>query len=178
VTPSPSKTGAGAVWACGLVALALFAGLALTLSPLEPSVVALQFAFTPRAFAMIVHAWPPEDLARYRAHLPVDGALLVAYGAFGYLLATRTRVFAAFGGRLRALAAWTMPLAAAFDAAEDLLHAWLTAAPRFGVPGAYAISAACSTAKWALLAGFAAVLVTALARGPAAPRKGTGPRAR
>ena len=176
MTRSPSRGGVVAVWACGLAALALFAGLALYLSPLEPSVVALQFTYTPRAFAMIVHAWPPEDLARYRAHLPVDGALLVAYGAFGYLLATRTGAFAAVGARARALAAWTMPLAAAFDAAEDVLHAWLTAAPRFGVPGAYAISVACATAKWALIAGFAAVGATALARGAAPPGLGTGAR--
>lgn len=175
---SPSGRGTFAVWASGLAALALFAGLALYLSPLQPSVVALQFTYTPRAFAMVVHAWPPEDLVRYRAHLPVDGMLLVAYGAFGYLLATRTGVFAAAGGRARALAAWTMPLAAAFDAAEDVLHAWLTAAPRFGVPGAYAISGACATAKWALLAGFAALLAAALARGAARPRDGTGSRPR
>jgi len=156
--------GVAPVWASGLAALALFAGLAVFLSPLDPGVVALQFTFTPRAFAAVVHAWPPEDLARYRAHLPVDVALLLAYGTFGRLLAIRTRVFERFGARVRALLAWTMPLAAAFDAAEDAWHAWLTEAPRFGVPQAYAIAGACATAKWALLVAFALAVATTLAR--------------
>jgi len=71
------------VWTSGLLALALLAGLAWYLSPLEPGVVALQFAFTPRAFGEIIHFWSPEDLLRYRRHLPVDFLLLAAYGSFG-----------------------------------------------------------------------------------------------
>jgi hypothetical protein len=57
-----------------------------------------------------------------------------------------------------------MPLAAAFDAAENGLHAWLTAAPRFGAAQAYAIAGACSSAKWALLAAFALGVALALGR--------------
>ena len=43
------------VWITGLLALALFAGLAWQLAPLEPGVLALQLAVTPRAFGEIVH---------------------------------------------------------------------------------------------------------------------------
>jgi hypothetical protein len=78
-----------AVWASGLAAVALFAGLAWYLAPLQPNILALQFAFTPLSFARVVHAWPDEHLQRYLAHLRVDTLLLASYAAFGYLLATR-----------------------------------------------------------------------------------------
>jgi hypothetical protein len=152
------------VWLTGTAALILFAGLAWYLAPLEPSVVALQFAFTPRSFAAIVHAWPAEHLLRYRSHLPVDFLLLGCYGAFGYLIASRSALFARYSPAVRTTATWTLPLAAAFDAAENTLHLWLTAAPRFGVALPYAISGTCSTFKWALLTGFGIAVVHALAR--------------
>ena len=149
----------------GALAVALFIALAWYLAPLEPGVLALQFAFTPRAFAGIVHAWPAEHLARFRAHLPVDFVLLVVYGCFGWLLATRTAVFARCPLALQRFARWALPLAALFDAAENALHLWLTEVPRFGTPAAYALAATASTAKWLLLLGFAASLAYAL-RGP------------
>lgn len=154
-----------AVWLSGSAAAALFAGLAWYLAPLEPGVVALQLTFTPRSFAHVVHAWPAEHLARFRNHLPVDCLLLLAYGAFGYLLATRTRLFAGLAEPLRAAAALALPLAAAFDAVENALHAWLTAAPRFDVAWLYAVAGTAAAAKWVLLLGFGALLLGALVRG-------------
>jgi len=59
---------------------------------------------------------------------------------------------------------WALPAAAAFDGAENLLHGWLTAAPRFGVTLPYAASALCSSLKWALLCGFALAVAAALAQ--------------
>jgi len=162
-TPSAGqRTATRAVWFAGSLAAALFAGLAWTLAPLEPGVLALQFAFTPRAFAEIVHAWPAEHLARYRAHLPVDFLLLTAYACFGYLLVTRTALFIAAGARLRRVATWTLPLAATFDAVENGLHAWLTAAPRFGSELAYAAAGTASVAKWMLLLLFGGLVAHAL----------------
>jgi hypothetical protein len=153
-----------AVWLTGFIAAALFAGLAWYLAPLEPGVVALQLAFTPKAFGEIVHLWSAEGVALYRRHLPVDCLLLVAYGAFGYLLATRTKMLAEAGRFLRAATAWALPLAATADAAENALHWWLTAEPRFGVPAAYALAAGCSAAKWLLIAGFGLMVAYAGAR--------------
>jgi hypothetical protein len=144
------------------LAAALFIGLAWYLAPLEPGVLALQFAFTPRAFASVVHAWPSEALARYRAHLPLDFVLLAAYGSFGWLLATRTALFAHCHPALRRFACWALPLAALCDAAENGLHLWLTELPRFGMPAAYALAATASTLKWLLLLAFAASLAYAL----------------
>jgi hypothetical protein len=150
--------------ASGIAALVLFAGLALWLAPLEPGIVQLQFAATPRAFAVIVHAWGPEGLARYRAHFAADFALLGCYAVFGSRLARRTALFAGLPMRGRRVAAWALPAAALADAAENTLHLWLTAAPRFGPAWPYALAAACAAAKWLLLIGFAALLAWALAR--------------
>ncbi|HMO49266.1 MAG TPA: hypothetical protein PKB14_24990 [Rubrivivax sp.] len=146
----------------GGLAAVLFTGLAWVLAPLEPGVLALQFAFTPRAFASIVHVWPPEHLALYRAHLPVDFLLLAAYGSFGWLLASRTTLFAGLRASLRRVAAWVLPLAASFDAVENGLHWWLTAAPRFGLPALYALAAAAAALKWLLLLLFGALVVHAM----------------
>jgi len=156
-----------AVWLSGLLALALFIGLAWYLSPLKPGVVALQFAFTPRAFGEIVHQWSPEYLQRYRRHLPVDGILLAAYGLFGYLLARRAPFFRAGAPVLHRVGSWLLPVAALFDALENALHAWLTEVPRFGVPAVYAASASFSALKWALILGFGLLLAFALLRAEA-----------
>ena len=152
------------VWATGVASLLLFVALAWYLAPLDPGVLALQFAFTPRAFAQVVHAWPPEHLLRYRVHLPLDVVLLAGYGAFGYLLASRSRIFASYTRPVRFGATWALPLAAAFDAAEDALHWWLTESPRLGVAWPYLVSAVCSTLKWAVWAAFAVAVGLALVR--------------
>lgn len=152
------------VWFTGAAALLLFAGLAWYLAPLEPGVLALQLAFTPRAFAQVVHSWPPEHLLRYRAHLPFDLLLLASYGSFGYLLASRSGLFVDYRRSIRTAVSWALPLAAIFDAAEDALHWWLTEIPRFGVFLPYFVSATCSTLKWALLFGFAIAVIHALTR--------------
>lgn len=154
-----------ALWLSGALVVILAAIVAWIVAPLSPGVLVLQFAWTPRTFGEIVHLWPPEDLARYRAHLWVDGALLLAYGVLGYLLGTQTRLFAPLSLRLRRLAPFVLPLAAAFDAVENVLQAWLTAMPRFDVAPVYLASAACSALKWGLLFVFGALLLWALARG-------------
>lgn len=152
------------VWLLGGAVLVLFAAIALYLAPLEPGVLQLQFAFTPRAFGTVMHFWPPEHLARYRAHFPWDFLLLVCYAAFGLLFVKRSPLFAVQAPAVRAAAAWLLPLAACFDAAENVLHLWLTATPRFGVAPVYALSASAAAAKWTLLLAFALSVLHALAR--------------
>ncbi|MDV7391264.1 hypothetical protein RZS08_07935, partial [Arthrospira platensis SPKY1] len=118
----------------------------------------------PRTFGEIIHLWPPEDLARYRSHLFFDYALLLSYAAFGWLFATRTRVFAPLGQAARVFARVCLPLAAGFDAAENAFHAWLTEVPRFDTPLTYLLSVACSSLKWGLCFAFAALVLWACAR--------------
>ena len=95
------------VWLAGGAALALLCALGVYLAPLQPNILALQFAFTPRAFGEVVHQWTGEPLHRFRMHLVADYALLVSYGLFGYLLSTRTQVFHAFEGRRQRWVTWT-----------------------------------------------------------------------
>lgn len=151
-----------ALWGSGLAALALLLGLGIFLAPLEPNIVALQLSFSPSAFGAIVHAWGEGGLARYRTHLPWDYLLLLNYGLFGWLLATRTAVLAPYPTWARRMAAWLMPLASAFDAIENALHGWLTQAPRFGLEPIYAASGTVSLLKWLLLMAFAVAVAHAL----------------
>lgn len=131
----------------------LFIGLGIYLAPLQPSVVALQFTFTPEAFAQVLQAWGPEGVQRFRTHLPVDGFLLLSYGAAGYLAVARTRFF-------EPLATWLplrwlallLPLAAVCDAGENLLHWGLTGSGAVVSPWAaacYLLAGLCASAKWA-----------------------------
>lgn len=164
--PSPvaGPDGARSIRLAAAAVVVLLAGIAIYLAPLRPSFLVLQFAFTPRAFAEVIHAWPAEHLARYRVHLAADGLMLAAYGALGYLAASRSALFGALPALVRRGARWLLPLAAGFDAAENVLHWWLTAAPRFGVPLPYALAAGCSVLKWLLLFAFGLLAVLALAK--------------
>jgi len=153
-----------ALWLLGLLSLGLFAGLAAYLSPLKPSILELQFAFTPRAFGAVIHQWSAEDLQRYRAHLPVDFLLLLTYGAFGVVVVRTVGSFKLESTRLRHLSAAALPTAAACDAGENLLHYWLTEAPRFGVGYVYVVSASLSLVKWLLLIAFGLLVARTLLR--------------
>ncbi len=153
-----------AVRLLGAAVFLLFAALAAWLAPLEPGVLQLQLAFTPRAFGTAIHLWSAEDLARYRAHFPWDFLLLAGYAAFGWLLVRRAPLFAGHTPAARAVAAWLLPAAALCDAIENAFHLWLTAAPRFGMAPIYALSALSAAVKWALLFAFAIAVLHALAR--------------
>lgn len=152
-----------ALWISGSSSLLLFVGLAWWLRDLQPSVLDLQLCFTPRTFGAVIHLWSPEQLARYRAHLPIDGVLIGAYGSFGALLAWRSTLFAAWRRSARDFAGSLALTAAAADLAEDLLHAWLTESPRFGVPIAYAAAGCSSVLKWAALLAFGIACAIAVA---------------
>ncbi|HRP74108.1 MAG TPA: hypothetical protein PK725_07215 [Rhodocyclaceae bacterium] len=152
------------VWLLGLATLVLTASLIRYLAPLGTDVVALQLAFHPPNFGHIVHSWSPDELHRYRQHLPFAFALALSYGTFGYLLATRTPFFTRLRLGWRRFAKWSLPLAAISDAGANALHLWLTAAPRFGLPTVYATSAGLSLFKWGMLIGFALATIHALAK--------------
>ncbi len=146
----------------------LFGGLGIYLAPLQPSVVALQFTFTPEAFAQVLQAWGPEGVQRFRTHLPVDGFLLLSYGAAGYLAVARTRFF-------EPLATWLplrwlallLPMAAVCDAGENLLHWGLTGRDALAAPAVtawYLAAGLCAAFKWAGIGVFALAAFTAQLR--------------
>lgn len=150
------------VWLFGAAAVLLMGVISWMLGPVQADVLRLQLAFTPRTFGEIIHGWSAAELLRYRQHLVVDGALLLAYAGFGHSLATRSRLFAAAGQIRARVARGCLPLAAACDAVENGLHLWLTATPRFGLPALYATSASLSLLKWLLFIGFAGLVAHAL----------------
>jgi len=152
------------VWLSGIATLVMFAGIAWYLAPLYPGAVLLEFAFTPKSFGTVIHAWPAEYLLRYRGFLSLNFLLLGCYGFFGYFFVSRSPLFSRYSSGMRTVTAWALPVAAALGAAGNTLHAWLTAAPRFGVPPAYALAATFAVFKWLILAGFMLAVVHALLR--------------
>lgn len=155
-----------ATWFFGIAAVTLFAALGWYLAPLKPNILALQFAFTPRSFGAVIHVWPPEHLARYRAHLPVDGLLLLAYGTWGYLFASGNGLMARLRGVARCVGMWALPAAAVFDAVEDGLHWWLTESPRFDLLLPYWLAAFSACLKWIMALAFLAAVLYAVSRAP------------
>jgi hypothetical protein len=151
-----------AIWLTGLTALTLLAGLGLYLAPLKPDLVALQFAFSPERFGLILVQWGPEGVALFRSHLPIDGILLLCYGAFGYLLAMRTRIFSNQSKTTIRWLALLMPLAALADSGENLLH-WLLTGSQAQMPTwVYALAGLCASLKWVGLVLFTVATVWAV----------------
>jgi hypothetical protein len=149
--------------AWGSVSLALLIGLGAYLAPLKPSLVALQFTFTPEAFGAVLAAWQPAGVALYRSHLPVDGLLLLSYGWFGHLMASTSALFTGYAPASRRRLAWLLPLAALADSGENLLHWVLTAEGAVYAPWVYALAGACASLKWCGLLVFTVAVVWAWA---------------
>lgn len=155
------------VWAWGLASVGLLIGLGVYLAPLQPSIVALQFTFTPGAFQAVLEAWGAQGVQRFRMHLPVDDVLLLCYGAFGFLLTRRTAWFGAFSPAAQHRVATLMPLAALCDAIENLLQGYLSG---LQIPAAapwYAVAGGVATVKWLLLLLFVLCAAWAVRRKPA-----------
>ena len=151
------------VWLLGLIATALFAGIAHYLQPLEPNVISLQFTFSESAFLAVLNSWQAEGVARFRAHFVADYALLVCYGAFGYTFARRARVFCSCPPGRKRLLTWALPLAALADAIENALHLYLSATPQ-AAAALFPAAGVAATFKWLLLGVFAAVAVLSLGK--------------
>lgn len=139
----------------GLAAALLFAAIVAWLRPLDPPITALQFATTPQAVQAVRQAWGDEGIARFRAHLPADGLLLMLYGSFGVLAVRQRPAFGALPLRQRRKALVALPLAALADAGENLAHAVLTDPSLAAPPWLPTAAAVCATVKFAGLAAFA-----------------------
>ncbi len=147
------------------VCVVLLAGMGWYLLPLKPNMVALQFfVFTPAEFHAILDAWGPQGVVRFRNHLPVDGFFLLCYCALGYLLVLHTGLFSQWSGGQRKAVALMLPIAAAFDAVENLLQWHLSALVAPAEPLWYAVSGSASMLKWALIVLFVASCALARAR--------------
>ena len=143
------------LWA-GLTLL-LWLGEQWYLSGLQPGPLSLQLSFTPQRFGAVLHFWSAEQLLRYRHTLWLDPGLLLCgvLAALGYArqhLAQATPL-------LRTTWHLLLCAAVAVQLATTLAHGWLTAVPRFGLSGLYALVAALALLKWLLLAVALVVLL-------------------
>lgn len=158
------RNGQRAAWILGLTSLTLLAALAAYLSPLQPDILALQFSFDQASFQAILAAWKPEGVLRYRSHLPIDYGLLLCYGAFGYVLASKTAIFTKFSPATEMLMRWVMPLAALCDGVENSLHWRFTSGVQQADSALYLVSGISSALKCVLLGAFLVSMLIALAK--------------
>lgn len=136
----------------------LYLAEGMLLAPLRPSFLQLQLADTPTAFWAVAQEWvAARTMMRYVWHLPLDVAMLCCYGAFGWILGTRSDVFAPLGAFAQRVAPWILPVAAASDALENLLHLLLTDPGRGWPVVLYPLAATTSLVKFAGLATFGAL---------------------
>jgi hypothetical protein len=155
----------GTIAILALVCTVLLAGMGVYLLPLQPNMVALQtLVFTPAEFNAILNAWGPQGVVRFRNHLPVDGFFLLCYGALGYLLTLHTGLFSQWSVVARKAVSLMLPLAAAFDAVENLLQWHLTALQAPAEPLWYLVSGTASMLKWLLIVLFVASCALARVR--------------
>ncbi len=139
-----------------LLLLASHAHLMFMLAPLDPDILAIQFAFSPQAYWWIIELWGASGLALYRAHFAWDNFHPFVYGAFGYLMIARTRWFD--GRRLRRVAMLLLPVAGLFDLVENALQIFLLGQSHGVDSVLIPLSATCSLLKWGLIVMFAIVV--------------------
>jgi len=141
---------------------------------LRPNILVLQLAFDAERYWAILGAWGATGLQAYRDHFSWDFVHLGIYSVFGFLMATRSGLFAPSEGQAARRAAWMLPWAAAFDVAENLLQLHLLAGPFGASSPAIPLSALCSAIKWGLATVFALLIGWRVVRKSA----GIGPASR
>lgn len=131
------------------------ANLVSILLPLQPSVFALQLAFTARDFWHVVELWGDAGLAIYRSHFVFDNLHPFIYGVFGYCLIARTSLFPRTHTVLRRLLLLALPIAGAFDLGENAGHLHLLSHQPGTADFLIPLAATCSAIKWSLACLFA-----------------------
>lgn len=138
--------------------------LAVIVAPLHPNILALQLAFTSKAFWHIIELWGVSGLALYRAHFQFDNVHPFIYGAFGFLLVSRTPLFAGARSLVYRAMLLMLPVAGLFDLVENAAHIYLLSQPRGFNSIIIPFSATCSLIKWVLAALFAAAVAIQVVR--------------
>ncbi len=149
----------------GTLTLVLFVLMALQSAPLSPAIPAIQLTFDEASFKAVLATWGAEGIKRFRTHFLIDFPFLVSYAVFGYRLARHCTPPGREGRPAYRLLAWTLPLAAALDACENLLHLAFIADGASPMAGAYLLAGLVSTGKWLLIAAFI-VGFACMRRGP------------
>jgi hypothetical protein len=157
------KPGWVLLWLFGASSALLGIGLGVYTRHLRPSIFRAQLTFSEAAFRRTVAQWQPEWQAVFATHFKADYLFLVSYAGFGY-----------FGGQhlladasplpmpLAILLLWALPLAAAFDAVENLFHQRFISSEPGSVPSTwFAISGVAAAVKWLLIVVFVVLAVVA-----------------
>jgi len=137
----------------GLAALLLFIAIALYLAPLRPRIVELQLTFNHDDFQRVIDMWGVGGVVLIRSHFAADFVLLLLYGSYGWLFVGRTPLFAQHSAVARKAMRLQLPLAATFDASENVLHLTLTASTT-AAPVMYPLAGICSILKFVLITAF------------------------
>ncbi len=139
----------------GFFALVLFIALGFYLSPLKPSILALQFTFTEPAFHAVLGKWQPSGISLYRSHFPVDFVLLALYGILGFVFGKAFSASRQVTEGNAQILAWSLPVAATADAAENVMHLFLTESQPNQAQALYAIPGVAASVKWLAFIAFA-----------------------
>lgn len=135
-----------AIAALAITGLALFIAMQRRLGKLQPNIVWVQLTFSEARFRALIERWGPEGRERFRSHFPLDYCFLLCYGCLGFLLGQPQP--------------WILPLAAACDALENLLHqCFLSAAPGSLPRQAFLLAGLAASGKWLLILSFVGLLV-------------------
>lgn len=145
----------------GLLAVSLMAGMGFYLRRLRPSLFRVQLTFSEVEFRRIVGGWTPEDRTRFAAHFAADYIFLLVYAVLGYTLGRYLLPSGATEpGFVLSLLPWLLPLAAAFDCVENLLHQRFIAAPAGELPAVwFRVAGIAAAIKWGLVGIFILLLV-------------------
>lgn len=132
----------------------LFTVMAIYTWPLKPSIPAIQLTFTEYAFKSILSSWKPEGISIFKAHFLFDFPFLVCYGALGYLITKQTKLFNGYKPLAKSLLALSIPLAAAADATENLIHLLLLYKAGPFSQAQYFAAGVVASIKWILIVVF------------------------
>lgn len=153
------------LWLVTLAFVCSQANLIRLLGPLEPSIFALQLAFTPAQFWGVIDAWGHEGVMRYQSHFMYDFLHPFVYALFGYLWVKKSTLFTQWSPLAIRFWAAALPIAGACDVLENSLHLKLLALGP--APQEYLIvliSGLASSIKWSLAVLFTFGLLKGLLR--------------
>jgi hypothetical protein len=152
------------VWFAATALVASHANLVWMVISLHPNILALQLSFTAESFWHVIDSWGPSGVAIYLSTFAYDTVHPFIYGAFGYLVVSRTALFSNAGDSARSFFLFSLPVAGFFDLLENGAHLHLLAQP----PGSGALivplSGTCSAIKWGLAVLFALALAIQIFR--------------
>ena len=133
--------------------------LARIIGPLDPSFLAMQFAFSPTRYAEILAAWGPVGIERYRSHFTFDLMHPLIFAAVGWVAARTSPVFEGLSPRAEKTFSWLLPVAAGLDYIENTCQLKLLSVPPGTGEWLIPTSATCATIKWLLAALFTLTFV-------------------